>query len=63
MTRTMETIQDVGVVCALVFFVFSIFGVTFLKGTFYYCRSLDEGDSELSPGQLDLITYRRCTGS
>ena len=52
-----ETIQDVGVVCALVFFVFSIFGVTFLKGTFSYCRALDAGDSALSRDQLDLVTY------
>ncbi|EJK73608.1 hypothetical protein THAOC_04757, partial [Thalassiosira oceanica] len=55
--NSLPAVVDVGVVCALVFFVFSIFGVTFLKGTFYYCRSLDAGDSALSPGQLDLITY------
>ena len=54
---SLPAVADVGVVCALMFFVFSIFGVTFLKGTFNLCRALDAGDSALSPGQLDLVTY------
>ena len=37
--------------CALFFLVFSIFGVTFLKGTFYKCD-----ESSLSPEELNLVT-------
>lgn len=46
-----------GVVCALFFLVFSIFGVTFLKGTFYKCTG-----SSLTEEELDFITYPRLVG-
>ena len=54
---SLPSVVDVGVVCALLFLVFSIFGVTFLKGTFYECR----GDS-LYPEELHLITYPKLVG-
>ena len=44
-----------GVVCALFFLVFSIFGVTFLKGTFYECLGPEARE-------LDLITYPKLVG-
>jgi len=46
-----------GVVCGLFFMVFSIFGVTFLKGTFYKCV-----ETSLSPEKLNLITHPRLVG-
>ena len=54
---SLPSVVDVGVVCALFFLVFSIFGVTFLKGTFYKCAG-----EALSPEQLNLITYPRLVG-
>lgn len=46
-----------GVVCALFFLVFSIFGVTFLKGTFHHCEG-----SSLTAEELHLITYPKLVG-
>ena len=41
----------------LLFLVFSVFGVTFLKGTFYKCL-----ESSLTPEELNLVTYSRLVG-
>lgn len=46
-----------GVICVLFFLVFSIFGVTFLKGSFYKC----EGNA-LTPEEINLITYPSLVG-
>ncbi|KAL7543245.1 hypothetical protein ACHAXR_012558 [Thalassiosira sp. AJA248-18] len=54
---SLPSVVDVGVVCALFFLVFSIFGVTFLKGTFYKCL-----ESALTPEELNLVTYPRLVG-
>ena len=40
----------------LLFLVFAVFGVTYLKGTFYRC----EGD--FTPEELNLVTYPRLVG-
>ena len=47
-----------GILCVLVLLLFSIFGVTFLKGTFFKC----EGIISLSPEKLNLITYPKLVG-
>ena len=43
--------------CGLFFLVFSIFGVTFLKGTFYKCL-----ESTLTDGELSLVNYPKLVG-
>ncbi len=53
----LPSVIDAGVVCGLFFMVFSIFGVTFLKGTFYKCV-----ETSLSPEKLNLITHPRLVG-
>lgn len=46
-----------GILCCLLLMVFSVFGVTFLKGTFYECVG-----TSLSPEKLNLITHPRLVG-
>ena len=49
--------SSIGVVCGLLFLVFSIFGVTFLKGSFYKCQ-----ENSLTPEKLNLVTYPKLVG-
>eukprot|EP00804_Cyclotella_cryptica_P023302 CCRYP_000468-RC/>CCRYP_000468-RC protein AED:0.16 eAED:0.16 QI:0/0.71/0.37/1/0.85/0.75/8/25/1511 len=49
---SLPSVANVGLICAVFFLTFAIFGVTFLKGTFYQCN-----ESYLSPEQLQLVTY------
>ena len=44
--------SSIGVVCGLLFLVFSIFGVTFLNASFYKCQ-----ENSLTPEKLNLVTY------
>eukprot|EP00580_Thalassiosira_gravida_P014264 CAMPEP_0201685176 /NCGR_PEP_ID=MMETSP0494-20130426/53021_1 /ASSEMBLY_ACC=CAM_ASM_000839 /TAXON_ID=420259 /ORGANISM="Thalassiosira gravida, Strain GMp14c1" /LENGTH=688 /DNA_ID=CAMNT_0048169005 /DNA_START=668 /DNA_END=2734 /DNA_ORIENTATION=- len=54
---SLPAVADVGVVMVLLFLVFSVFGVTFLKGTFYKCL-----ESSLTPEELNLVTYPKLVG-
>ena len=54
---SLPSVADVGVVCALLFLVFSIFGVTYLKGTFFKCVG-----SSLTEEEMNLITYPKQIG-
>ncbi|KAL7552270.1 hypothetical protein ACHAWF_016556 [Thalassiosira exigua] len=54
---SLPSVIDVGVICALFFLVFAIFGVTFLKGTFYKCD-----EATLTPDELNLVTYPKLVG-
>ena len=54
---SLPSVVDVGVVCALLFLVFSIFGVTYLKGSFFKCIG-----SSLTEEEMNLITYPKLVG-
>ena len=56
---SLPSVVDVGVVCALLFLIFSIFGVTYLKGTFYNCAKTT---TMLTPEEITLMTYPKLVG-
>ena len=56
---SLPSVVDVGVVCALLFLIFSIFGVTYLKGTFYNCAKTT---TMLTPEENTLMTYPKLVG-
>eukprot|EP00984_Skeletonema_dohrnii_P017165 scaffold7753_cov147-Skeletonema_dohrnii-CCMP3373.AAC.2 len=49
---SVPSVVNVAVVCAIFILVFAIFGVTFLKGTFYECAT-----SDLTVEQAGMITH------
>jgi len=57
---SLPAVLNVAICCVLFFFIFAIFGVNFLKGTFYHCNG-DNFDS-LSEIQRTLITYPKAWG-
>jgi hypothetical protein len=48
-------VTDVGILCSLTFLLFSCFGVSFLKGTFYHCDTI--GTSSFVDYELSIMTY------
>jgi voltage-dependent calcium channel L type alpha-1D len=48
---SLPSVLNVGTICGVLYLTFAIFGVTFLKGTFYQCSEV-----EITSDQLELIT-------
>lgn len=49
---SLPSVLNVGTICGVLYLTFAIFGVTFLKGTFYECSEV-----ELTSEQAELIEY------